>query len=313
MADTYAVVIGGVNIDIGGRSFGALNAADSNPGRIRTAIGGVGCNIARNMSLLGVQVVFLTVFGEDVYGTMIEAACAEQGIDIRYARKVAGGSTSMYVFLGGPDGDMALAVSDMEICEQITPEYISSRQEVLDGALLIVIDANLPEETIRYVVENSRVPVYADPVSAAKAVRLKPYLGRIHTIKPNRLEAEVLSGVRVTDEASAREAAKRLIEMGVKRVFLSMGPDGMLAAEQTGQEAPSGIAFLRQPCLPVNVRNTTGAGDAFMASLAASGMQGTDTETALRRAAAAGALTAESEETIDPALSAEAVERRMRQ
>ena len=101
--------------------------------------------------------------------------------------------------------------------------------------------------------------------------------------------------------------------MGVQRVFLSMGPDGMLAAEQTGDGAAEGITFLRQPCLPVNVRNTTGAGDAFMASLASSGMQGTDTETALRRAAAAGALTAESEETIDPALSAEAVERRLRQ
>ena len=85
-----------------------------------------------------------------------------------------------------------------------------------------VIDTNLPEETIRYLCENCTVPIFADPVSTAKAVKLLPVLGKIHTIKPNMLEAALLTGIPVTDERSARKAVDILLELGVKQVFLSM-------------------------------------------------------------------------------------------
>ena len=57
---TYAAVVGGVNVDIGGQSYAPLVARDSNPGRVRISLGGVGRNIAHNMSLLGVDVRLLT-------------------------------------------------------------------------------------------------------------------------------------------------------------------------------------------------------------------------------------------------------------
>ena len=60
----YVVVVGGVNIDIGGQSFSSLVTADSNPGRISMSLGGVGRNIAHNLSLLGTDVRLLTAFGD---------------------------------------------------------------------------------------------------------------------------------------------------------------------------------------------------------------------------------------------------------
>ena len=63
--EPYAVVVGGVNVDIGGRPSGELVSRDSNPGQVRTSLGGVGRNIAHNLTLLGVDTRLLTAFGDD--------------------------------------------------------------------------------------------------------------------------------------------------------------------------------------------------------------------------------------------------------
>ncbi|MDY4181799.1 MAG: PfkB family carbohydrate kinase, partial [Pseudoflavonifractor sp.] len=92
----YAVVIGGVNMDIGGRPARKLVPQDSNPGRVRMSLGGVGRNIAHNMSLLGVDVRMLTAFGDDLHAQKIAASCGELGIDISHALQVPGAATSTY-------------------------------------------------------------------------------------------------------------------------------------------------------------------------------------------------------------------------
>ena len=316
--EPYVVVIGGMNIDIGGRSFCRMVPKDSNPGRIRISLGGVGRNIAHNMALLGMKVVFLTAFGDDIYREMIENACRKQGIDISHALSVPGAVTSSYVFLGGPNGEMELAVSDMEICSSISASYITSKQEIIDGAALVVIDANLPEETILHILTHTGIPVFADPVSAAKAGRLRPCLDRIHTIKPNRLEAQALSGIRITDERSAREALTVLIGQGVKRVFMTMGAEGVMAAEhvpeylrtEADQDTGTAVNFIRLPCAVSRIQNATGAGDAFMAGLVCSYLQDMNLEETVRTALAAGGIAAEGEDTINEELTLKEVRRR---
>ena len=103
----YAVVCGGVNIDIGAHSFAPLRAKDSNPGKVELSLGGVG---------------------------QVEESCKELGIDLSHALRVPDGRTSTYVFVGDSDGDMAVAVADMEICEKLTPDYFASQKELLNGA-----------------------------------------------------------------------------------------------------------------------------------------------------------------------------------
>ena len=101
---SYAVVVGGVNVDIGGRSFAPLVEADSNPGTVQISLGGVGRNIAHNMSLLGTDVRMLTAFGDDVHGQRVAASCAELGIDASHACRVTGGTTSTYLYLTDEKG-----------------------------------------------------------------------------------------------------------------------------------------------------------------------------------------------------------------
>lgn len=300
---TYAVVAGGVNVDIGGRAFAPLVAKDSNPGKVRTSLGGVGRNIAHNMSLLGVEVRFLTAFGDDLHAQRIAASCGELGIDISHALQVPGGATSTYLFINDNDGDMALAISDMEICESLTPAYFASKLPLLNDAQLVVVDTNLPAASLTYLAEHCTAPIFADPVSTAKAEKLRPILGKLHTLKPNRLEAELLSGVKITDDASLRQAAQALLDTGLHRVFISLGTDGVLAADHE--------QMITVPCYKAEMRNATGAGDAFMSALAWAYLEGTDLESTAKAAAATAALAVESVETINPELSAAAVAAKM--
>ena len=298
-----AVVIGGVNIDIGGRSFAPLIARDSNPGHVTVSLGGVGRNIAHNLRLLDVGVSMLTALGDDLNAQRVTASCIGLGIDISRARRVSGGTTSTYVFLNDADGDMALALSDMEICGQITPAYLADNRDLLAQADVIVVDANIPAESLNWVTEHCTAPVFADPVSTVKAEKLRPVLRRIHTLKPNRLEAELLSGIEITDDISLFRAARALLDTGLNRVAVTLGGRGILAADE------SIIEII--PACPARVRNATGAGDAFMAAMVWSWLRNVSFPEACRAAAAAAAITVESDETISPALCPEAVHRRM--
>lgn len=299
----YVVVVGGVNMDIGGRPHGELVAADSNPGQVRMSLGGVGRNIAHNMALMGLDVRMLTAFGDDMNAQRIAASCGELGIDISQCLTVPGGATSTYLFITDGHGDMALAVSDMEIYEHVTPAFLAGRARLLQNAQLLVVDTNIPAQSIAWLAENIRLPIFADPVSTAKAEKLRPVLGKLHTLKPNRLEAELLSGVAIRDLPSARQAAGKLLETGLQRVFISLGTQGVFAADHTQD--------VWYPCCPAQMRSATGAGDAFAAALAWAFLEGKDLAYSARAANAAAAIAVEGEKTINPALSAEAVQARM--
>ena len=302
---SYAVVVGGVNMDIGGCSAGALVAGDSNPGKVRMSLGGVGRNIAHNLSLMGTDVRLLTAYGDDLYGQKIAASCSELGIDMSHALRLSGENTSTYLYITDPGGEMALAVSDMAVCEKITPGYLAANLPLLQNAQVVVCDTNIPAESLIYLAENCNAPIFCDPVSTVKAEKLRPILGRLHTLKPNRLEAELLSGVTIRDRADAAKAAQVLLSTGLRRVFISLGADGCYGATHSGA--------LWMPNFSAEMVNTTGCGDAFMAALVWAYLEGTDLEGTLRAGLAAASIAIESAQTINPAMSATLLKERIAQ
>lgn len=304
MEKGYIAVVGGVNMDIGARSHAPLVERDSNPGKISLSPGGVGRNIAHDLAALGADVCLLTAFGGDGNAALLQSACREHGIDISRALVLPGESSSVYLFVAGPDGDMALAVSDMDICRRIDPDYLSSCRDVLDGAAAVVIDANLPEETLRFLADTCTAPLFADPVSTAKAPRLRPILGKLHTLKPNRQEAETLTGIPITDADSLDRAASALLETGLQRVFLTLGGDGVYAADRSGVR-------LALPAAPRRAVDFTGCGDAFTAALAWAFLRGGDLTFTARAGLTAAAFTAESPAANAPGLSEDALLARM--
>ena len=298
----YVAVIGGINIDIGGKPFHPMVVKDSNPGTVTSALGGVGRNIAHNLRLMGTDVRFLTVIGEDIYTPRIERSCLELGIDIRDALRISGGKNPVYLFLNDADGDMLMALSDMALCDRITPDYLSAHRAVLAGAAVTVADTNLPADSLEWLASSCPSELFADPVSTAKAGKLRTILGKIHTLKSNRLEAELLSGVEIRGKESLAAAAEALLRTGLQRVFITLGSNGALAADKE--------ELLFAPCCPAEVRNTTGAGDAFMASLLCSRLEQQSLADTLRTASATAALATESEETVNPLLCPDRIRER---
>ena len=300
----YVVVIGGVNIDIGGQSFAPLVFEDSNPGAITTSLGGVGRNIAHNLTLLGTDVRLLTAFGDDLYGQRIISSCSELGIDVSHALKTGEHPTSTYLYIASEDGEMAIALSDMEVCRKITPGYLAANLSLIQNAQAVVVDTNIPEESLVYLEENCIAPLFCDPVSTAKAKKILPILSKIHTLKPNRLEAELLSGVAIKNTKDVEKAAAVLLEKGIQQLFISMGSDGVYAASKEKS--------LWLPNLPGNMVNTTGCGDAFMAALVWASLEGNDLRGCAMAGLAAASIAMETRETINPAMNATAVRSRMK-
>ena len=173
--------------------------------------------------------------------------------------------------------------------ESVSPECLGQRIARTNRAEAVVIDATLPEASIAYLAANCTAPMIADPVSTVKALRLKSILPRLRAIKPNALEAAALTG-----EQEPERAAKALLRAGVKQVYVSLGPDGILAAQ--------GESLIRLPCENRPVVNTTGAGDAATAAIVWAGVHGLDLASTAAAALRAGAITAACPETNSPGL-----------
>lgn len=290
----YVVVVGGANMDIAGKAAGTLTPHDSNPGEVRMLPGGAGRNIAHNLALLENDVKLISAFGEDSRSQEIMESCRSVGIDVGDSFIFPGESAGTYLYVMGNDGEMQMAVADMKIFDKLMPEYLETRRDLIDRSRVCIIDTNLPQESIKYLVETTQVPVFCDPVSTAKAVKLKGLLGKIHTLKPNKLEAEVLSGVTIHDKASLKRAAKVLLDTGLKRVFISLSEKGLYCADRSN-------AFMLKN-LPSNVVNATGAGDAMIAAMAWAYMNDMSLEQTGRAALAASSIVVESPHTINPEL-----------
>lgn len=296
-------VIGGANMDIGGFSANRILDGDSNPGRVSMTIGGVGRNIAENLVRMGLDVEMITAIGGDANGQAILADCREKGIGTSLCLMEADMRSSVYLFISDADGDMHCAVNDMEIQEKISPEAMAERIDVLNSMDAAVIDANLRPETIEYLAKNLTIPIFADAVSAAKVLRLKSALPYLYAFKPNRIEAELLTGISIRNADDAALAAKAIVAMGVKRVCLSMSVEGAVCAEAE--------KCVRVPGRKLTMVNATGAGDAFTAALVWAYTKNLSLEEGCMAGMAAASIAVESVSAVNPQMSEQRLQQRI--
>lgn len=297
------VVIGAANLDIAGKVSGEIVPRDSNLGTIRLGMGGVGRNIAHNLALLGCDVHLIAPFGDDGAAQTLLRGCLDAGIDLSSAFTVPGGATSSYLYLMDSDGEMQVAVNDMSIVESLDVEHLEERRHVIETAEACVIDANLSEETLGWIAENVGCPLFCDPISCVKAPRIRPILGRLHALKPNRMEAEELTGIAIDDDESLMRAADALIATGLERAFVSLGKRGLLCASRDER-------FLLERTTHQAI-NSTGAGDSMMAALVWAHLEGLSLEDAGWAGLASSSINVESPETVNPALGADALRNRI--
>ena len=276
------VVAGGMNLDLLGVPDERLMPRDSAPGKIILRPGGVGRNIAARLKALGAEAALITALGCDERAQLLARMCMESGIDLSLSLPTDR-PAPCYLCIHDETGDMALAVNDMSAMEKLTPEAAAPRMAAVNGFDACVLDANLPEDTLLYMAKNAAVPLFLDPVSCFKAPRAIPTLPYLYAVKPNRLEAQALTG-----ERNVERAAEALMGAGVKNVFISLGAEGVYYA---GAAEKGYLPARPLPNLP-----QTGAGDALCAGLILALLDGLGPrESALRGCEAAYHALAQSD------------------
>ena len=308
------VVIGGANIDLRGRSEEELKRYTSNPGKINVGSGGVGRNIAHNLALLSVPVTLLSAVGDDGEGIRILEVTGKAGV--RTEQMIISGEHPTGIYLGILDsgGEMEVAVSDMQILEEITVEYLRSKAYLIKESKIVVVDTNIPEESIEYVIDLCNkvgVPILVEPVSVEKARKLRKILdgserGRgsgkwtVDYITPSEDELESILGSEIGDDQDVDlvKAAEELKCRGVRNMIVTLGERGIYVSGGGTDEGKKEDCNKFMAPYRGEVVDVTGAGDALVAGLVYGIYKGYPVEVASRFGLAGAALTISTKEVV---------------
>ena len=250
------IVVGGSNIDIKGKSFADNKLGTSNPGVISTSPGGVGRNIAHNLSRLGADVGLISVVGSDAFGDMALAATAAAGVDVAAVARTSV-PTGTYIAMLDNSGELTVAMSDMQATEEISPELIVQHREAIEVAKFVVADCNLSIDTLRAIAAMAAGKMIVEPVSVAKSQKLLQLLSVTPLLlaTPNFDQIEAMTGTRDINDSFAFLHGK-----GLRNAVIHAGSDGAFVSDGTTIE-------LVEPNPAGPIVDVTGAGDAAVAGL----------------------------------------------
>ncbi|MFZ5814840.1 MAG: carbohydrate kinase family protein [Bacillota bacterium] len=280
------VVVGTVFVDIKCFPQYEINYKGRNPGRARFYHGGVGRNVAETMALLGSRVRFSSAVQDGGIGHEVMKRLDEAGVDVDGMLTTADPEgMGMWVAILHRDGDLACSISQMPNTAYLEEAWARFGKRLLTGAGLCVLELDLSVALAEQVLADARaagVRVVGLPGNS-ECIRKKPeLLSGLSTYICNQVEAEELWGRPVTSIPAAQHAALAILERGPSQVVVTLGALGCEVAER-GMGEPVHV-----PALPVEVVDTTGAGDAFVAGVSHALACGAD----LRLAAEAGARVA---------------------
>nr|WP_047985759.1 carbohydrate kinase [Ornithinibacillus californiensis] len=300
--DTKQIVsIGGANVD---RKFyvqGNLKQGTSNPIKSTQSVGGVARNVAENLGRLGINISMITANGMDAEWSQIEGASSPY-MNLAQSIPLANETTGSYTAVIDQNGELVLAFADMAIYDSITPEILQPRLSKFAQAKCLVADLNLPAETISFIQQfalANNIPLVLITVSAPKMERLPKDLQGLTWLITNRDETETFFNVNITDEADWEASVQRWLDLGIENVVVTNGKKGALIGNNR-----EGIQHI--PALEVTeVRDVTGAGDAFSAAVIYAWLEGESLANIAKAGAINSAKTIQTNYTVRQDLSAQ--------
>lgn len=289
-------IVGAAIMDLMGFTQHDIKISDSVPGTWKAAPGGVGRNIAENLARLNTAPQLITAFGNDPFSETLVRNAEEIGIDLSGSLHVPEGKAATFIAILDKKNDLHTAIASLQIIQQLDVPFLKTRQKQLEEADIIIADTNIPKESLEWLVNQFfNTPIYLDLVSMKLAEKVKPFYGKFHTIKANRLEAEFLTGLLLDTEEDFKLAAEKMLSKGLKRIFITAGIRGVYYADDTTN------GWLK-PFL-VEVQNTTGAGDAFMAGVTYGSSKGYSIRECAARGLAAAAIALKSTKAVNPEIN----------
>ena len=228
--------------------------------------GGKGANQAVAAAKLGAEVYFVAKLGDDIFGRQSLSNFQKVAVQTEYVVQTNEAPSGVALITVDDAGDNVIVVAPGANLK-LSPEDVKKAQPAIASSGAVAAQLEVPLETVEFaarLANDAGVPFILDPAPAQK---LSPeFLQMVDVLTPNETEAEILTGIEVTDENSAQVAAKDLLERGVKAVILTMGAQGYLLATKDAAE------FV--PSVKVDAVDATAAGDAFTGSLGVGLAQG---------------------------------------
>lgn len=280
------VVIGGSNIGVNAKSTNKIIENDFNVGKVEFALGGTARNIAEDLSIFGADVSLMTAIANDSFGAVIRDNASEQGVTLLLEPfKGQGCKTGVNVYVADSDGNLKLGVNDVSITSRITPEVINQNINALYFADYVIVEANLPQDTIEEVCRHD-FKIIADCVSSEKCVKLANVLNKLTLLKGDIHEILTLSG-----KDNLIDAIKELVSRGLKRGIIPLRAEGAMAFEKQDD----GIHIWQIGNMPGHVIvDNNGCGDALVAGCVLSILKGKDMQQGLVLGQSAACLTADA-------------------
>lgn len=256
---TAILVLGGAHIDRRGRISGETAPGASNPGAWKEEAGGGGFNAARNLARLGHAVTLISPRGGDAEGEAVSIAAEAAGVVDR-PFTFLDRRTPTYTAILERDGNLAIALADMELYRFFVPRRLAVRQvrDAIDAADFLLTDANLPAETLAALGQMARArgkPLAGIGISPAKVVRYKGLLGHFSYLFMNEAEARALTGENPPDY---RVWPAILRQAGLAGGAITRGQREVIA-----WHSDRAVALLPPPLEAIG--DVTGAGDGFAA------------------------------------------------
>jgi len=292
------LVVGSANMDMVVRTDSFPRPGETLLGKkFQTFPGGKGANQAVGAAKLGAKTKFISKMGKDQFADELIENLKSCSVCVENILIDESESTGLAIILVNKEGENEIVVisgTNMKL----TPEEIESKKELFSQSKILLLQLEIPVETIikakELALQNS-MTVILNPAPACKLDDLI-YEG-LDYLTPNETELEILSGKSVNSIDEVKLAAHCMLDKGVKNVIVTLGDKGsMLINKEKAQ--------LFEP-YKVEVVDTTAAGDAFNAGLAYSLSKDIAIEDAIRfsNAVAASAVTKMGAQSSMPELS----------
>jgi ribokinase len=245
--------------------------------------GGKGANQAVAASRLGVPVTFICKTGNDIFGHQSYQLLEEEGVDTSYVFSDIRNPSGVALITVDANAENCIVVASGANAN-LLPADLEKAEKAIDHCDVVLMQLEIPLETVEYVARTAHEKSKKVILNPAPAQPLsKELLSHLYLITPNETEAEMLSGIKITDVESARSAAKEICRLGVENVVVTLGSKG--AFIYGGETVEKIDAF------PVKAVDTTAAGDVFNGALCGALLEGQTLSEAVRFACKAASIS----------------------